>query len=170
MQGLQSLLGSVKRAAYQLVGAGGQGANWLIHRLIPVLLCLPPHTSIDCPLPNPAACSRTTHPTPAVRPAMQAAARPCGAAVPSSAAVKISRHQRLGRLVVQAVASAQPTTRLRKEDLVAYIASGCKPRDQWRCAMSGRVWQLTAAAAASCRCDVKGGIVTPARPACCLPM
>ncbi|KAL4451418.1 hypothetical protein ABPG77_009490 [Micractinium sp. CCAP 211/92] len=63
---------------------------------------------------------------------MQAAARPCGAAVPSSAAVKISRHQRLGRLVVQAVASAQPTTRLRKEDLVAYIASGCKPRDQWR--------------------------------------
>ena len=32
-------------------------------------------------------------------------------------------------MVAQAVAT-QPLT---KDDLVAYLASGCKPRDQWRC-------------------------------------
>ena len=36
------------------------------------------------------------------------------------------------RVVAQAVAT-QPLT---KDDLVAYLASGCKPRDQWRCVWS----------------------------------
>ena len=36
-------------------------------------------------------------------------------------------------LRVRAVAAEQqPATRLTKDDLVAYLASGCKPRDKWR--------------------------------------
>lgn len=37
------------------------------------------------------------------------------------------------RLAVRAVAQPQTATEpLTKDDLVAYLASGCKPRDQWR--------------------------------------
>lgn len=89
---------------------------------------------------------------------MQVAARPCGAAVSSGATIAV-RQPRRGRLVVQAVAASQPATRLTKDDLVSYLASGCKPRDQWRCAVQPpRGWQLAAAAAApAASCQREGG-------------
>lgn len=48
--------------------------------------------------------------------------------VPAQAAGPAKR--RAGRL--QAAQAEAATQRLTKDDLVAYLASGCKPRDQWR--------------------------------------
>lgn len=132
-----------------------------------------PRRSPCCALSDPASVQRGPIPARAVTTAMQAAARPCGAAVPSSGATIAVRHERRGRLVVQAVAASQPATRLTKDDLVAYLASGCKPRDQWRCALRGMGLAAGGGSRLACRqlpasrvggCDLQGEV-----PACLLP-
>lgn len=79
--------------------------------------------------------SATGNPT--AQPAMLCAAR-LATAAPGVVAAHQPRRQRRAQVV--AAVSAQPTTqRLTKDDLVAYLASGCKPRDQWRCGWVGEL-------------------------------
>lgn len=56
----------------------------------------------------------------------------CTAQIAAAPGVRGRRKGRQQRLVVRAVAAEPTTSRLTKDDLVAYVASGCKPRDQWR--------------------------------------
>ena len=51
-----------------------------------------------------------------------------------SNAARRRAQQRGGTVHAQAVAVEPMTERLTKSDLVQYLASGCKPRSQWRCA------------------------------------
>ncbi|KAI3430867.1 hypothetical protein D9Q98_009276 [Chlorella vulgaris] len=60
---------------------------------------------------------------------MQCAAR---AAPVTAHAAASARQRRPGRLVVRSVAAEPATQRLTKDDLVKYIAAGCRPREQWR--------------------------------------
>lgn len=59
-----------------------------------------------------------------------------GAAVPTQRrAVGTARQRRLRPVAAaQAETATQPLT---KDDLVAYLASGCKPREEWRWAAAG---------------------------------
>lgn len=80
---------------------------------------------------------------------MQCAIKLRGVAVSTPAAQPRSRARR--PLAVRAVAAEPATQRLTKDDLVKYVASGCKPRDQWRCGGGGEreVWAAAAAEPAS---------------------
>ena len=90
----------------------------------------------------------------------------CAAKAPSSLVAAAPTRQRGRSLRVQAVAAQPAATKpLTKDDLVAYVASGCKPKDKWRCA---RGCTQAAAAVAAAAVPAGRGSCAPACPQACL--
>ncbi|EFN52704.1 hypothetical protein CHLNCDRAFT_26566 [Chlorella variabilis] len=63
---------------------------------------------------------------------MQCASRAATVSVAAPATRQRTQLKQRRRVAVRGVAAEPATQRLTKDDLVAYLESGCKPRDQWR--------------------------------------
>lgn len=89
-------------------------------------------TIVRCGNPeNPQAAKRSAGGAPTAPAAMQCTAARAPAALPSAPAAGAARARRL-QVRCQAAQAETATQRLTKDDLVAYLASGCKPREDWR--------------------------------------
>lgn len=71
--------------------------------------------------------------------AIMLAARLVTCAAPSVRPGAVQQRTRRRPATLHAATAEAVTQRLTKDDLVAYLASGCKPRDQWRCDDAGGV-------------------------------
>lgn len=127
------------RGAHQRADQGLDQFTLTPSRCFGVILSKPP--AVHAPFAGDQA-SRPQAPQPLT---MQCASRAATVSVAAPATRQRTQLKQRRRVAVRGVAAEPATQRLTKDDLVAYLESGCKPRDQWRCGgrrQDGRLLRL----------------------------